>query len=126
MNLTLDIPEKKIAELIAAGFDGWMTAAWCQIVCTKKPRKIRPVVLETEVYPYVDYALLDGGSVTCREINDDETGYKKERLKLNLMSVERGLHVMADKYPHAFAAFLADEGDAITGDIFSSARFSGK
>lgn len=37
---------------------------------------------------------------------------------LDLDAIERGLSVMAEKYPMHFSDFISDNGDAITGDVF--------
>ena len=37
---------------------------------------------------------------------------------LNLTAMEKGLQVMADKFPHHMADILAENDDATTGDVF--------
>ena len=37
---------------------------------------------------------------------------------LNLTAMEKGLQVMADKFPHHLGDILAEEDDATTGDVF--------
>lgn len=56
-----------------------------------------------------------GGSL---EIFDIEQDGKKCPHVLNLETLQKGLEIMANKYPKHFADFIAEDGDATTGDIF--------
>ena len=40
------------------------------------------------------------------------------RHALNRAALERGLQIMADKYPKHFSDIISDNADAITGDLF--------
>jgi hypothetical protein len=56
-------------------------------------------------------------SVNSGDGGDEEVNGKKQ-WTLNRAAVERGLALMAEKYPKHFAAILSENDDAITGDVF--------
>ena len=62
-------------------------------------------------------AAFDGGVnvYIAAERGDPRNG---EKYRLNLSNMERGLQVMADKYPRHLGDILAGEDDATTADVF--------
>ena len=66
--------------------------------------------MEGEVYKFADYPM-NGGTIT---ISHDET----ETAILNKENLQRGLDVMAEKYPHHMTDLLNDNMDADTADVF--------
>jgi len=55
-----------------------------------------------------------GGSITIRSSEtDDEPNYI-----LDLNAIEKGLQLMATKFPDHFADFIKEQDDATTGDVF--------
>jgi hypothetical protein len=72
-------------------------------------RKLNP-----EIYRHLDYPTNPGGALVIKD-KEDEDG-KLYRLDLNACA--RGLQVMQEKYPRHFGAFLSEDDDAETGDVF--------
>ena len=82
-----------------------------------------------EIFPHNDYAFLPGGAVLCQTKDEayskDNEGYlldaNDERIpvvKLDRAAIQRGLQVMAEKYPKHLKDFMDDQADACTGDVF--------
>jgi len=57
------------------------------------------------------------GSLTITTLEGDEFKGVKE-WTLDLAAIRKGLQIMADKYPHHFRDAMAENDDAITGDVF--------
>ncbi len=64
-------------------------------------------------FPHVEIPL-KGGSLLVGELEGD-TDYDKV---LDRAAIERGLKLLAEKYPKHWADFLTENDDADTGDVF--------
>lgn len=129
MDLTITIPDQRIASLLCTGFEGDMTGHWCRIMDHREPKE-RRMVLDSDrdadrgpggqVWPSYDFPLLDGGATICR-LDDGETKDTDKRYKplvLDRAAIERGLKLMQEKSPGHFGDFMAENEDAVTGDVF--------
>lgn len=66
-------------------------------------------------YKHIHYPMCEaGGAVVLRDKEADDG----KDLVLDYPAIERGLQVMAEKYPRHFADFVQENGDATTGDVF--------
>lgn len=54
----------------------------------------------------------------CAVILGDLEDPSRKPVRLDREAIERGLQLMADKYPRHFSDFLAENDDATTGDVF--------
>jgi hypothetical protein len=113
VQFTHEIPLNRIAELLCCATEGGISY-WCYIDFGKsrKPPEIDKDIGFDAEYRHVCWPLSHGGSL-CLVDNEDNTEHY-----LDLAAVERGLKVMAEKYPHHLANFLKDNEDAETGDVF--------
>lgn len=114
MDVTITIPEQRLADLLCCGFEGGV-GYWCVITGYETPDEPRSAWGDAEIFPHVDYPLC-GGAVLCETEVDEQIEPKK--LVLNREAIERGLHIMAEKYPRHWGDFLAGNEDACTGDVF--------
>lgn len=57
--------------------------------------------------------LVEGCSLTIEDGEDSNKTFILDRA-----AIERGVQVMAEKYPQHFADILTENGDATTGDVF--------
>jgi hypothetical protein len=66
------------------------------------------------VYRHVQWPLSVGGRlfVTNKFDDEGEDGF------LDRESIQKGLQVMAERYPKHFADFIAENDDGDTGDVF--------
>ena len=102
---------ERIADLLCCGFEGGVNY-WCQIVGFKEPDKVERQAYPDRLYKHLDYPMNPGGQVIIKACDE------KTRRVLDLAAIDRGLQVMANKYPRHFANWLAENDDAETGDVF--------
>ena len=117
MKLQLDIPEQKIASLLCTAFEGGV-GYWARIKRYITPENPYPYLegsggIDKNVVGYADFPLHADGAVYLEDIEDNNKLYK-----LNLKSIRKGIAVMIKDYPTHFGDFMADNADAITGDVF--------
>ena len=109
VNLTFEIDERVIADLLSTALEGGM-GYWAAISGYKKPEKPRAVALPPEIFKYIDYALT-GGAVY---IEDCDGG----KHTLDEAAIQRGLWALAEKFPERLRRIVDGDGDAEDGDVF--------
>lgn len=113
VTMPVEIKMERIADLLCGGFDGGMTAQWARIVKyewakgTKRPE-----------HPYVEAAFLPGCAVIIEDAYERKGKKPGPTYRLDRDALLNGLRIMADKYPFHFAAWINENDDAITGDVF--------
>jgi hypothetical protein len=116
MKVEQEIPSTRIADLLSCAFEGG-TGYWCRIVGYRAPTDPRSVWGKEKIYPPADYPLA-GGAVLC-EVTDEGDDPERAPLVLNMAAIKRGLARMANMQPSRhWAAFMAGDEDAETGDVF--------
>lgn len=110
MQVTIDIPDHRIADLLCAAWEGGSNY-WAEANGT----------------PYEEDKSGNVAQGTCGQLRlklsplvrvwDREGGGNKS-YTLTREKLSRGLHLMAAKAPRQFGEFLADDADAITADVF--------
>lgn len=112
VTVTIEIPIKRIAELLSSAFEGGV-GYWCRIIKYIKPETPRSVIDNERIYKHTDYPLT-GGAVVCVETEIEDP----HELVLDGAAIERGIKLMQEKYPRHFNDFLMENEDATTGDVF--------
>lgn len=112
MEVTLD----RISTLLCSAFEGGSNY-WYMIAAQKKPTTFEFRSFPDQIFPHIDYPLNEGGNLRIETLDKEEVNGQKS-WTLNLSSIEKGLKVFADKYPHHWADFLNENDDATTGDVF--------
>jgi len=74
-------------------------------------------------FPHIDVPFKEGCSIIFDDIEGDPDLSNK---KLNLETMQNGLQIMADKYPHHFADVMTEQDDASTGDVFLQCSLFGE
>jgi hypothetical protein len=69
-----------------------------------------------------DYPLNTGGALLISDQEDREHG----TMRLDAAAIQKGLAVLAEKYPWHLAAMLADNADAETGDALLQCSLFGE
>lgn len=124
LTVTTRIGLDRIGDLLCCAFEGGV-GYWCTIVKKIPPAapveawKVRAFAEDLgkpqgnghTVYPHIEYPV-NGGSLVLRAEDDPK------RYTLDMAAIERGLAVMAEKYPKHFADFVAENDDAETADVF--------
>ena len=67
-------------------------------------------------HPYELIPFVEGCAIVLEA--DAEDSGKLEKYTLDRASMERGLKLMAEQYPHHFYNFINEDDDAETGDVF--------
>lgn len=127
------VSNKDIADLLSTAFEGGITGTWCVIVGVVDPPDVTiwsdrydngTLRDDPQLYRYYDYPVTPGGAVIVAE---DEVWRDAERegdtsqvktFHIDRETIARGLSVMQTKYPHHFADFVKQNGDACTADVF--------
>lgn len=109
--VTQEIPLERISDLLCAAFEGGSNH-WIKSVV-----RIQPTAWAYSSDPapddehwLQDYPLNPGGALLVRA---DGTAYR-----LDTQAVKKGFSVMSEKYQEHWKTFLAENDDAITGDVF--------
>lgn len=115
---TQPIPLERVADLLCCGFEGgsYGCGYWCRIMDYEPPTSDAPIGIFTADYPHV-FNALRGGVVICRRY-EEETDEKYTPLRLDAAAIARGLELMPTKAPKQWAAFLGEDEDATTGEVF--------
>jgi hypothetical protein len=105
LSIPTNIPEQRIKDLLCNAIEGGSNY-WCATIdrmggITRKQAEYRHEV------PFVEGGWLD--------VVDEADGKSYHVGKDELI---KGLTIMAEKYPKAFADFMKENDDAETGDIF--------
>lgn len=97
---TKDIADKDIANLMDSAGRG--SRYWCQGA-------------ERLEYETMTTGLLNGSrALKLKDVEADTP----QTYALNLKTIQKGLQLMADKWPKHWADFINEDGDDITGDVF--------
>lgn len=123
ITVPMTISKFRIADLLCCALEGGSNY-WYEIKTFNQPSTMdfmtdnnpesphfdRSVV----TFKHLDYPLNEGGAL---EIKADEDEDEKIYI-LNLEAIERGLILLATKYPQHWGDFLQENEDADTGDTF--------
>lgn len=104
------IPFSDIVSQLCSAFEGGSNY-WYRIDKQNKPENFDNSHKDYIKYPHLSYPINKGGSlvITVREgVDEDQDG---KTFTLNLESIQKGLVVMAQRYPHHFR-------DQTAGDVF--------
>lgn len=110
-----EIPDQRIKDLLCCAFEGGSNY-WYDIKDYMIPAGISLDALE---YPQLDLPLLQDGAVIITDLEArDGSEPSFHDVKLNRTSLLNGLILMYHNHPKHFADFMAENEDAITGDVF--------
>lgn len=104
----VEITDQMVYDLLVTAREGGSNYWMENIKYTKPQKEFTPV--DGEEYPFADYPL-NGGTVKITH-NDIELH------KLTLEGIERGIAVMAEKYPRHMNDVIIENYDADTADVF--------
>jgi len=117
LTVCADVPLARIADLLCSAMEGGVNY-WLRTVRFRMPTKSKLVAhidpKGGKIYPHIDYALCEGGAITCRDLEDE----KRPLMVLDLDAIKRGLALMPKVAPRHWGDFLSENDDAVTGDVF--------
>ena len=115
---TVEVPLQRVADLLVSAFEGgsgyWAVEAKALGLAANKAVRLSFGTGEDgdNYYPRIIRYPLSGGVTMVRD--SDESKWHR----LDMAAIERGLYLMAQKYPKHFADFVAENDDAGTADVF--------
>lgn len=134
MQIKIEIPADRIAQLFASAIEGGdpVTTArkggWCNGI--NLTGMSFPLGKDEPVpdYWYTLKGLFDTAKPTLEiiEVDDETTGHETKHEAIGMMEVERGLTVMATKFPHLFYQIMEDNIDSPCADIFLQCMIFGE
>lgn len=133
VKIVIEIEEQRLRDLLCTAFEGgstyWVRQANVAKMSVEQKAKIDAIIAEREAnddqgYYTHDYPF-DGVNVTI--VHDAIKGKREtERTVLTRDKLIKGIEVMAEKYPRHFADFMAEDDDAITGDVYLQCALFGE
>lgn len=108
-----EVTLEQISNLLCSAFEGGSNY-WYIINEFIKPKELSFRTDKDQVFRHLDYPLNEGGALIIGDMEDEDS----EPKRLDLQAIQKGLQVMAKKYPKQMMDFLNDNDDAETGDIF--------
>ena len=125
IKIELEIPVERIADLLSCAFESGDVGYWCKVGYYDRtglaPEKVAALGKCAELGQHsmcVWLPLVEGCSLEVIEHNDSEGPEAWVSHYLTLDKIKEGLKLMAKKNPSQFAAFLNEEEDMVTGDVF--------
>ncbi len=115
MKITLEIPDKRLQNLLSCAFEGG-SSYWAIVIDRSDPAPASPYLFQR---PFDPEGFVILGDRQERKKNPDGK-LECPTYRLDLQAVEKGLHLFAtsQKYARHFAQFMLENEDAITGDVF--------
>jgi hypothetical protein len=117
LTVEVGITQKDLFNLIVSAIEGGSNY-WCEII-SYWPETGKPTY-EDDKYSYADAIFQFNGNLVLRDLEE-----QKDHV-LNLDKINKGLHVLAQKYPYHLGNILKEDADAITADVFLQACLFGK
>lgn len=106
----INLPEERIKDLLCCALEGGSNY-WYNIKKYINPNKVKVE------FKHIDLPFIDGCGLVIEDI--EEGGDEGIHFNiLNKESMQKGLQIMADKYPEHFKNIIEDNEDAETGDVF--------
>ena len=116
---TVTVSDKRIEDLLCDAFEGGSNYWYVIKKFNFPPGQTKQSLGIT--YPHIELPL-KGGSLLIGEVEGNPE-YDKV---LDRAAIERGLQLMAEKYPKHYADFMTENDDAITGDVFLQVALYGE
>lgn len=138
MEIKIEMPEQRIQDLLCNAIEGGSNY-WYRIEKYHYPNKcpicgeitpLRHCIGDKPAHPIMDtvpqtkedlgieFEHLElpfkGGYIEFSDLEDEEAEHKN----LTIEAIQRGVKIMAEKYPRHFGDWLSENDDAITGDVF--------
>lgn len=114
ITVTLNFSCQLISSLLCSAFESGGINYWARIAEVKSPAKLFFRSDKEQTYPHLDYPLNPGGYVLIEDTEAD----KPTKYKIDLESIQKGLQIMAEKYPKHFADIQREDFDMNTADVF--------
>jgi hypothetical protein len=124
----IEITLERISDLLCSAIEGGSNY-WYRIDEFIEPPQMTYRTDEAKVYRHLDYPLNEGGALLISAHAEDEDGdevYGLKQWRLDLTTIEKGLTIMAEKYPRHWSDFVQENDDAETSDVFLQCALFGE
>lgn len=110
---SVDVPAQRVADLLTTAIEGgW--SPWLRVV-----RPLDGLPIGHHWYSSGDSLQIDGWGFTASyDGPGDEEGSGASVKTVVASDLSRALSLMAEKEPSQLAAFMSEDEDAVTGDVF--------
>jgi len=125
VTVPFEVKIKRLGDLLCCALEGGSNY-WYRIEKFVIPDKFENYCFEEddkskqpEIFRHIDYPTNPGGAIIVSDFHgndDDEEGMTET--KVDLEQLQKGLMIMAQKYPKHFSDFMNENEDADTGDVF--------
>lgn len=112
-------PISRLVDMLCSAFEGGSNY-WYMIEECHEPSRFDRRCFQDEIMKHLDYPSNPNGYLILTAQCDGEP-YEhngQSKFRLDLPAMKRGLQVMAEKYPHHYRDFAAENDDAETGDVY--------
>jgi hypothetical protein len=113
--ITQTLTFKLIADVLCSFTDSNYSEYWAEITELKEPTSWEFQTTDPQCddgHWSQDYPLNPGGAIMIKDIEDDDNGI----MLLNQETLQKGLQILAEKYPDHFANITKENSDAETAD----------
>jgi len=117
LTVPMEFPLERLADLLCNALEGG-SDYWYVIKKYNAPPALDYRYDAAQVFRHIDYPMNAGGSLVFGTNEGAIERGGPTRWTLDFEAMERGLVLMAEKYPHHFANWLTEADDAETGDVF--------
>ena len=140
MKVEIEMPEERIQDLLCNALEGGSNYWYfiekyhypnkCPVcgrvthcpICSSgkngKAHKLVDTIPQTKESLGIEFTHLElpfkGGFIEFSDLEDEEAEHKN----LTLEAIQRGVKIMAEKYPRHFGDWIGENDDATTGDVF--------
>lgn len=131
MNITLEIPNERVAQLMSSAIEGRdpVTAGWCRGIHWKSENETPPVFKDrngNDEGPWYGVARFYARPFRIEVVEEWTTRGRTRRHYITPSTLRNGLIAMAKLYPNRFAQVLTDNIDAPCADAFLQATLFGE
>ncbi len=107
----INVTSRMISSLLCSAFEGGSNY-WAKIVNFKAPNNPLNSLDDRKFPKHISYPMNEGGSLTVHDIHNDIDYI------LTLDKIQKGLELLAENKPTAFADIINDDADSETADMF--------
>jgi hypothetical protein len=111
--VTATVSDEDVASMLCSAFEGGSNY-WYRIEKFFKTKA--PLSYRTDpdiIYRHIDYPMSQG----CYLLISSYEEPKRKHERLDRAAIQRGLDLMAEKYPHHYENVIGENADAETGDV---------
>jgi hypothetical protein len=115
---TVHVPAERVIDLICTGAEGGMSNSWCRSMDSEIKGSPDLSRIPESWHDFPRYFAPFVGGVIVFDAESPTSHDRRKVRRVGRFAVSVALRLMAAEYPQHFGDFMADNEDAITGDVF--------